>query len=174
MINYLYKDDEMSVYDEDCIRHMMIGSQCQGRYSVETREPVSKYALEVIAYIEKNIQYRDILVIGGGPFLVPTALTRTGHQVDVIEPNTKVLKLAGMYFSPQCASVYQSFAQDIIDTVGVYDAVVVDAYNGSDPVPELYNETFYAKCFDHINVGGTLITNDIRHGFSKVQFYEKQ
>ncbi len=169
----IYKRDNISVELNGNIMSLFLGKQCQGRVGYDYK-PISEYALDVLDYIISN-DLDNILVIGGGAFMVTNMLRRIGVKVDTIEPNMAIIEVASEYFGLKSgANIYIAQAQDIIDKLGKYDCIFLDAYNGKEPVPELYNETFYSKLFEHLNTKGVLISNDTRHGYSKVQYYVKE
>ncbi len=167
----LYDKDYIKVDRQNGTRRLWLNGQLMGR-SLDSKPsvPISQFAIDIIHKIVSS-KFKTVLCIGGGACLIPTKLVGLGLQVDIVEPNETILKLAEQYFQfdPNDHQVFMFKGEDFLfkPTMGPphrYDAIVIDAYNDEQPVKEIYNQDYYDKCLSIINDNGLLIINDISNG----------
>ncbi len=161
----LYNKDFITVSRGNGIIELTVNGKCQGQAEASRPHmPVSKYMREIVSKIN-SYHVKTVLVIGGGAYIIPNRLQLLGMDVDVIEPELEIQCVAVKYFkASKYIKTYTAKAEDIIDNLLKYDCIILDAYDGFDPVPELYNEQFKNKMMDHLNDNGLLIIHDLNNG----------
>ena len=131
---------------------LYIDGMCQGRTRIDSGAltPISPY-LTTINAVMGNIERSKALVIGLGGGITPTVMRQKGcKRIDIIEPNDKIFDIAKDYFNYRpCGLEYHTTGQDwLSEYFEKYDIIVLDAYNGLNRIPELYNAKTYKQLCD--------------------------
>lgn len=181
------------VYTRRCgaegrVRVLRSGGVYQSATYLDERrmEPVFAYyrALERVFEIVPNA--RRVLVVGGGGFAFPklVAARHPGVTVDVVELDPKVIEAARRWFYlDEAVALARSGGGDlrvacddgraVLDRAlpGSYDAVVLDAFVGAEPVRALATVEAARAARSALGPGGALVANVVsRGGGSDVSF----
>ncbi len=112
---------------------------------------------------------RVVLLVGlGGCSLANFLLTAfPACAVDVVEIRQKVIDLARDHFLLEAENanlrIFHAAGQDFIrqdkECRGVYDIILVDAFDEDGPAASLLEEDFFLACREHLGEGGVLVMN---------------
>ena len=183
MKKIVYKKDNIEVYDEGGIRHLMVDGFCQGRSLADNpSKATSPYITNMLTckFLVKTSDSMTALCVGGGACLVASELQRIGVIVDVIEKNADVYDVAVSYFDfvPN-GTVRIVDAKYIINMLAQkYDMIFLDAFNGKEPDAELYSPSFKNNLMALLKPLGVLAVNNLvafgEGRANKVVFYHKE
>ena len=113
---------------------------------------------------------QEILLIGCGGGTLATMLSRLGKSVTVIDVNPASFALARQYFSlPKSVHCLVADGKSFLRTsMQVYDAVVIDAYQGDRIPAHLKSFAFYDLVRGRLSPGGVLFANiHVDHVFDR-------
>lgn len=168
MSRTLYKQNGIIVEQGHGVTELYLNGQLMGVMSTSTKDPVSPYMLHIINNLFVGKKER-ILVIGGGAYLIPSYYARKGCVVDVVEPLPEMDDIAIQYFGmisrghKQIHRIYRDLAH--IPVKKEYSIIILDAYDGPNPVEKLYSKENLDELKARCNV---LIVNDTRRGLPYV------
>lgn len=107
---------------------------------------------------------RRVLMIGvGGGQLTNYLFERfPGLELDAVDIDAEVVRLARTYFKiPDCAR-YRTHAQDgraFVERGGAWDLIILDAFRGLSVPRHLRSQEFYGACRRALAPGGVLVAN---------------
>jgi spermidine synthase len=155
----LAKQGTIEVVSNNGIRELNVDGFCQGRMYESTGRPASIYMYEMMG--RANLIDR-CLCIGGGACLIPTDLSRSNTQCDVIEMNPYVINIAEEYFRLNCSKhkVYYLDAKDF-KPQEQYSTIFIDAFNGHYQDKYLYSETFKNHIKNWLLPNGVIVYNTL-------------
>lgn len=148
-------------------------------------EPVFEYYRAFARLFEARPTAARVLAIGGGGFAFPklVAAEHPGVRTDVVEIDPAVIRIARRWFFLDEAVVLaragggdlRVFCEDgrafLGRCEGAYDAVVIDAFVGAEPVRELATREAMRAARGALAPGGVLLANVVsREGGSDVSF----
>lgn len=113
---------------------------------------------------------RNILLIGCGGGTLATLLVRAGHKVTVIDINPASFAIAKQYFAmPEQAHCEVADGKAFLrEKAGIYDAIVIDAYQGAHIPLHLQSLAFYSLARDHLSLRGAIFVNvHLAHAFDR-------
>jgi len=173
----LYHSPAVDVFEDNGIRSLYIDGYCQGRVRVNgtNYEVVTKAFTAILDHALKlSRKPARALVIGGGAYILPSALKRVLDCDSVVfEPNERTLAVAYSHFGLPTEGVitHQMKGEDAPDFLQFdsFDLIILDAFNGPNPVASLYNTEYVRKLRGLLKPGGTFAVNIISHdpGFCK-------
>lgn len=102
-----------------------------------------------------------VLIIGCGGGTLATMLSRAGRNVTMLDINPISFTLARKYFHLQSSvECHVTDGRSFLRSSGrIYDAIVLDAYNG-DRIPDhLQSPSFFRLVRDHLSESGSLFSN---------------
>lgn len=101
--------------------------------------------------------------VGLGPGVMPTSLASFGIKVTVAEPYKEILDVAEKEFLYGGSFIDTRIGdgEEVLDSLGKFNMIFIDAYNGLDKPAHLYREEFFKKCHEHLEDRGQLIINYI-------------
>lgn len=124
------------------------------------------YTRSMMAFLLFRPPPRRVLMVGlGGGSLAKFVYHRLPEAVtEVLEVNPQVVAVAHRLFELPAADarlvVRVCDAAEFMASPGVlFDAILVDGYDGESQVPELATVAFYAGCARRLEHGGVLIVN---------------
>lgn len=159
MYRQLFECENIAVRQGHGQRHLLLNGHLMGRMSVNTGEPISDYMKEIIR-LWPPVKNANLLVIGGGAFLLPTYYQKRGVNVYVVEPSEPITDVAIQYFGMDPRKIKRiSRSLKQWHLCFPWDAIVLDAYDTQEPVKELYNEDMLKKLERASRV---LLVNDTR------------
>jgi spermidine synthase len=144
-------------------RYLLNDLLLQNTYDPTTRQGLSTftYALQGLAHAyTPNI--RSALCIGLGIGLVPAELARGGAQVDVVEINPQVPRVAQQYFDCPLGSFTLQIGdgrQFVNRATNRYDTIILDAFLGDSSPSHLMSREAFAAMHALLNPNGTLVIN---------------
>lgn len=113
---------------------------------------------------------RNILLIGCGGGTLATLLIRAGHKVTVIDINPASFDIAKRYFAmPEHVRCEVSDGKAFLKAhAGIFDAIVIDAYQGARIPIHLQSLAFYSLVRDHLSLRGAIFVNvHLHHAFDR-------
>ena len=137
------------------IRSLLFDKCCQGRLNLRTEKPESLYVKQILGLIDR-LHYRrsEVLVLGGGAFLLPTFLAMKGHTIWVVERDEEIVNVARDYFFAKWDNLAVCDAEEV---KGQYDIVIHDLFDGYEFSGPSSEETFNK----HVEPGGILLENQL-------------
>ena len=148
-------------------------------------EPVFEYYRAFARLFELRPEARRVLAIGGGGFAFPklVAAEHPGVRTDVVEIDPAVIEAARRwFFLDEAVALARAGGGDLRVTcedgraflercAGAYDAVVLDAFVGAEPVRALATREALRAARRALVPGGVLLANVVsREGGSDVSF----
>ncbi len=159
----------------EAISALQVGGVFQGAtYHGERRmEPVFEYIRGFDACFELRGGARNVLMIGGGAYSWPrhVASARPGVHVDVVELEPGITKAARKYFyldeamsaHPGAITLIEgdgrAYVESRAEKATPYDAIVLDAFAGTEPVRSLATAEFFESCCSALAPDGLLLAN---------------
>jgi spermidine synthase len=113
---------------------------------------------------------RNILLIGCGGGTMATMLVRSGQKATVVDVNPASFTIARTYFSmPKDVFCHVGDGKEFLhDTVQIFDAIVVDAYQGGQIPNHLQSVQFFNLVRDRLSLRGALFINShLDHAFDR-------
>lgn len=167
--------------DEGRVRVLRSGGVFQSATYLDERrmEPVFAYYRALERVFEVVPHARRVLVVGGGGFAFPklVAARHPGVTVDVVELDPKVIEVARRwFFLDEAVALARSGGGDlrvvcddgrsVLDRAlpGSYDAVVLDAFVGAEPVRALATVEAARAARTALGPGGALVANVVSRG----------
>lgn len=177
---------EVLVYEGDGERCMCFTRQCRiGRQSCVNLENPHRFALNYTRLALGGLlftgekQPQRVLIVGLGGGTIPTALREIlpASQIDVVEIDPAVTRVARDYFAFKADARMQVFEMDgrvyvkrAIREGKKYDAVLLDAFD-HEYIPEhLLTQEFLEEARSLLSPGGVLVGNT----FSSSQLYDHE
>jgi spermidine synthase len=143
-------------------RYLMVNGKDQGGINLRTGESAYRYTDGMIGlahmYVKKPQQ---VLVIGLGAGQIGPVLAAAGIDVEVVEIDPEVVRLAREYFGFQGAAVVADGRRYLQRSKKNWDVILVDAYLGSSPPWQLYTREAFALYRKRLNPGGAVVINFI-------------
>lgn len=104
---------------------------------------------------------QNILLIGCGGGTLGTMLARKGHAVTIVDVNPAAFPLARQYFDlPDCVDCRVADGRDfLLSDSRVYDAIVLDAYQGDRIPAHLRSAKFFRLTRSRLAQSGALFAN---------------
>jgi spermidine synthase len=109
-------------------------------------------------YVRKPQQ---VLVIGLGAGQIPPVLEAAGIDVEVVEIDPEVVRLARKYFGFQGDAVVADGRRFLQRSDNRWDVIMVDAYLGSSPPWQLFTREAFALYRQRLLPGGAVVVNFI-------------
>lgn len=172
MYKTLYNKNNIKVEDDSGVLGLYVNEMCQGRarFDSGTITPISPY-MKAVEPLIANLVGRKALVIGAGACIIPSMLQKKGFTVNIVEPDENMFKLASEYFG------YKRNGQHIImlgeDYLNEYfethDVVVLDAFNGLERIPGLYNGKSYKQLCE---ISNRVLINYISKTYEELKMTE--
>ena len=121
---------------------------------------LASYIHAIFGLIQESEAHK-ILLIGCGGGTLATMLARAGKSVTVVDVNPASFTLAKQYFSlPDTVRCQVADGKSFLRTdMQVYDAVVIDAYQGHRIPTHLKSFRFYSLVRERTAQGGALFAN---------------
>ena len=121
---------------------------------------LASYIHAIFGLIQQSKAHK-ILLIGCGGGTLATMLSRVGKSVTVIDVNPTSFALAKQYFSlPNSVHCQVADGKSFLHTnMQVYDAVVIDAYQGHRIPAHLNSFRFYSLVRERLSQRGALFAN---------------
>jgi spermidine synthase len=118
----------------------------------------------------QQIAGRKILLIGCGGGTLATLLSRAGYKVTVIDINAASFVIAKQFFAmpEQVRCEIADGKQFLREDSEIYDAIVIDAYQGAHIPIHLQSLKFYSLVRDHLSLRGAIFVNvHLAHAFDR-------
>ncbi len=154
------------------VRVLQVGGVYQGASyeGAHRMEPVFAYIKGFDACFDVHPEAKNVLMVGGGAFAWPkhVADSRPGVHVDVVELEAGVIKAARKHFyldeamaaHPEAIGLLWGDGRAYVEGCNkLYDAIVLDAFAGMDPVYSLATAEFFAACAQRLTPGGVVLAN---------------
>lgn len=155
----------LQVIDDDLTGHRFYLNDylIQNTYSVDEERSVNlfTYMLELLAvgYTER---LDNVLCIGLGVGMTPSAIAARGAQVEVIEINPKIVEVAERYFGfdPGRVQVVIGDGRHVIKKgESKYDAIVLDAFLGDASPSHLMTREAFSEMKERMTDEAVLVIN---------------
>jgi spermidine synthase len=118
----------------------------------------------------QQIRARKVLLIGCGGGTLATMLIRSGQKVSVVDVNPVSFTLAKKHFAMP-AEVHCHVADGkafLRGHVGIFDAIVIDAYQDGRIPSHLQSPRFFDLARNHLSLRGALFVNaHLDHAFDR-------
>lgn len=139
------------------------GDYCQSEAD-EHGVSLSPYVHALFSLLWQKRSQR-VLMIGCGGGTLATLLVRSGAQVTVVDINPNTFQLARDYFQmpAQVKCVVADGADYLKDCRASYDAIVLDAYNGSEIPRHLRSDSFLRLVKRRLDRSGVFLANVYLH-----------
>jgi spermidine synthase len=102
-----------------------------------------------------------VLVIGLGPGIIANRLREAGIQVDVVEIDAEVYRVARDYFDYAGDVAIDDGRRFLQRSDRSWDLIIVDAFAGGNPPWQLYTKEAFTLYRRHLNPGGAVVLNFI-------------
>jgi len=147
---------------EERIRYMVVNGFDQGGIYVQTGVSAYNFDDGLVGLGRMYTPASDrVLLIGLGPGVIATALTKSGLQVDAVEIDAEVVRTARDYFAYRGPAIVDDGRRFLQRTSGTWDVIIVDAFAGGSPPWQLYTTEAFALYREHLNPGGVVVLNFI-------------
>lgn len=156
----------------ESVRVMQVGGVYQGATYVGERrmEPVFAYIKGFDACLELRPDAKNVLMVGGGAYAWPKHVADAfeGVHVDVVELEAGVIKAARKHFyldealerHPGSIGLIWADGRAYVEGCNKrYDAIVLDAFAGMDPVYSLATVEFFEACAGALTADGVVLAN---------------
>jgi spermidine synthase len=111
----------------------------------------------------KNLQRALVVGLGGGSLSKALLAQFPDLQVDSLELDEEIVKLAHQYFAyqdgPRCHSIVSDARAFLEKNTTGYDLIVLDAFDGLEIPAPLRTVQFYELVKKHLNPGGVAVSN---------------
>lgn len=148
--------------DISCLLIDTSSQSCWNNDNNSSAWPYTRYFRGVMNFYPKDKKL-DILVIGLGGGAVVKELADTGHNIDIVEIDQNVIRIAKSYFDLPTSPNFNYIVSDgryyIRTTNKKYDMVMVDIVIGSDPSLHLATKEFYEEVKKVLKPDGVVSTN---------------
>lgn len=109
---------------------------------------------------------KKVLVLGLGAGVFPTQLKRLGYQVETVELNPKVLRLAREYFNFEDDQIVhlqdgRTFVEAARKSGSKYGAIILDVAGGGTQPSHIFNLNAFEAMADILEQDGVLISNQL-------------
>jgi spermidine synthase len=125
------------------------------------------YNQRFIEIVDQMEGLKNILLIGGGVYTLPTSISALNDfvNIDIVEPNEELDEIAVKYFEYKTNSktmIYHVGGQEFLKTsTKKYDLIIIDAYH-EDQIPEDFQSISFTKLIKQaLSIGGTVAFNII-------------
>lgn len=150
-------------YPPNHTREMLIGGTIQGGIDMVSGEPLYPYAY----YIERAAltfmpNAKKALVIGLGPGLIPSRLSRYGLTGTVVEIDPFVATVARDYFGfrQDAFKIVVADGRQFIETTSEsYDLVLLDAFTAENEPSHMLTREAFQAVKRRLNPGGVMVIN---------------
>jgi spermidine synthase len=133
-----------------------------------TYDPVRKQSLSMFTYLLHDLALaytpavRTALCIGLGIGIVPTQMTAEGVQVDVVEINPAVVRVAREFFDCPVERFRVALGDArhfLLQGTNRYDTIILDAFLGDSSPVHLMTREAFASMRQRLSPEGTLVIN---------------
>jgi spermidine synthase len=111
----------------------------------------------------QNLQRALVVGLGGGSLSKALLAQFPQLQVDSIELDPEIVKLAHQYFDyrdgPRCRSIVLDAREYLEKNNSTYDLIVLDAFDGLEIPAPLRTVQFYGLVKKHLSPGGVVVAN---------------
>ncbi|MGB5716890.1 MAG: fused MFS/spermidine synthase [Gammaproteobacteria bacterium] len=154
---------ELRVVDEGAdYRYLLVNGKDQGGIDRHTGKSAYRYTDGMIGLAHMYVRKpRQVLVIGLGAGQIPPVLEAAGMEVEVVEIDPEVVRLAREYFGFQGTAVVADGRRFLQRSDKHWDVIMVDAYLGSSPPWQLFTREAFALYRERLNPGGAVVINFI-------------
>ena len=121
------------------------------------------YYIHALFSLIEQMGGKNILMIGCGGGTLATMLCRSSHNVKVIDINPISFSLAKKYFAlpTEVRCQIGDGETSLIEDNSTYDAIIIDAFQGSRIPPHLYSGRFYDLARRRLTPSGAIFINII-------------
>jgi len=152
-------------------RYMVVNGSDQGGLDMNDGSSAYRYNQGLVGLGRQYVHDpQSALVIGLGAGLVSRQLARQGLDVEVVEIDPEVIRLAREYFDFRGRAVAADGRRYLQRTEKQWDLIFVDAYLGGSPPWQLYTREAFALYRDRLKPGGAVIVNFIGSHLDREQF----
>ena len=140
----------------------MVNGKDQGGIDLRTGKSAYRYTDGMIGLAHMYVRKpQQVLVIGLGAGQIGPVLEAAGIDVEVVEIDPEVVRLARQYFDFQGTAVVADGRRYLQRSDKHWDVIMVDAYLGSSPPWQLYTREAFALYRERLNPGGAVVINFI-------------
>lgn len=188
--NVIYEKESryhyIRVVEDNAVRKLMftLGPGAEIQSAIDLHSPdrhVLKYTKMVFASLAFVQQPQHILVVGLGGGIIPSTFAKyfPSAQIDVVEIDGEIVKVAKEYFNFN-PSVHTNvivadgrvYVRQAKSVKKQYDIIVLDAFNGSYIPAHLTTKEFLQEVFSLIKDGGCVVSNI--HHRNKLYGYQQR
>jgi spermidine synthase len=152
-----YNGHDIRIVEDEDFRYLLFGSDCKTRYnSIQGGINLSSHREPVLPYYEASIDVigdmpssAKALCIGLGAGFIPKEVRlRTGCNVEVVEVDKDIYKIACEYFYlPDDIIVHICDGFNfVMKSTEKYDFINIDAYRGNQIPFQMVTREFFEKC----------------------------
>ena len=143
-------------------RYLMVNGKDQGGIDLSTGKSAYRYTGGMIGLAHMYVRKpRQVLVIGLGAGQIGPALEAAGIDVEVVEIDPEVVRLARQYFDFRGTAIVADGRRYLQRSNKDWDIIMVNAYLGSSPPWQLYTREAFALYRERLNPGGAVVINFI-------------
>jgi spermidine synthase len=147
---------------KDAYRFMIVNGFDQGGINLQTGKsayPFAQGLAELGGFYSEEPS--SVLVIGLGPGIIASRLRKAGVQVDVVEIDAEVYRVARDYFNYTGDVTIDDGRRFLQRTDKSWDLIIVDAFAGGNPPWQLYTKEAFTLYRRHLDPGGVVVLNFI-------------
>lgn len=154
--------------DGERTRHMHLDLSNSAAINLDSDELVFGYTKYYSLYKLFNENPKNILVVGGGGYVVPSVYLNELPEVnvDAVEIEPGLFELSKKYFNlkedPRLVNFITDGRRFLVDTNKKYDVIFLDAYSEAATLPEhMATQEFFEIVKAHLTENGIVIANVI-------------
>jgi len=144
---------------------LTVNSIPQSCFNPDTNELGFPYTKLMVRGLEQIEDPQKVLVIGDGGGLISREILKNypGIMIDAVDIDEKIFELGKKYLyfedSPQINKIVADGRNFLRNSGGNYDAIFIDAFNGSTPVLHLYVKEMFELAKEKMAPDGVLALN---------------
>ncbi len=157
-----------NVLESDGVRWLVTGPRgAQSGVDPEKPDELAYwYAQKMASLVEHVLNHDDILVLGGGAFVIPRYLADKypDSNIDVVEIDPRLAEIAREYFfyddPPNVNLIFQDARTFVNQTNRTYDVILIDVY-GDIEVPFTFMSREYGRQIERITASDGVVAANV-------------
>lgn len=177
--NKIFLEDNYEIreyYTENGFVRVLVSNECTQSLIYLDEEKRNELALDYFEFynipIDLNPNGTDYLMLGGGAISYPHYYLNKykDKKIDIVEINSKCIGYAKKYFyldelleknNKRVNIIIDDAINYIANTTKKYDYILIDLFNGKEPIKKIYNIENIINLRKKLNENGVIIINYI-------------